>query len=197
MFCILGCMSVSLSAFLQAVHPLEPAVMEEFVAAFSPVQFKRKTLLTREGETQRNLYFVTEGIQRSYYLKDAKEHVIAFTYPPGFTGIPESFITQTPSKYFLECLTDSQMLRISYEKLQALVEKHRSIERLFRKATEQVLIGFIDRQYELMGYSIEERLRAFLERSPHLLGMVPQKYLASYLGIDASNFSRLLGKIRM
>lgn len=186
-----------LKLFLSQIHPLEEPVLEKLVAAFTEHEYKRKEIITREGQTEKYLYFVLEGIQRSYYIKEDKEHVIAFTYSPSFSGIPESFITQTPSKYYLECITDSKMLRLSYSNLQGLMEEEREIERLFRKATELVLIGFIHRHYELMAYSIEERFKAFAERSPHLFGMVPHKYLASYLGMNATNFSKLLGKVML
>ena len=66
-----------------------------------------------------------------------------------------------------------------------------------RKATEKVLTGLIQRHYELLALSMEERFKALMQRSPHLLNMVPQKYLASYLGIDSTNFSKLLGKVKI
>ncbi len=186
-----------LRAFLNQIYPLDERVMNKLLSAYNERDFRRKEILTREGQIEKYMYFVLEGIQRSYYIKEDKEHVIAFTYPPSFSGIPESFIMQMPSKYYLECITDSKMLRLSHTSLEQLMEEEREIERLFRKATELVLVGFIHRHYELMAYSIEERFKAFAERSPHLFGMVPHKHLASYLGMDATNFSKLMGKVKL
>jgi len=186
-----------LREFLNAIHPLGEEAMQSLLRAWTPKTFGRKACITAEGQTERCLYFVVEGVQRSYYIKDGKEHVIAFTYPPSFSGIPESFITQTPSLYFLESITPSRVLRLSFEALQKLMDDHRDIERLFRKATEYVLIGLIHRHYELLACSMEERFRIFVQRSPHLLTMVPHKHLASYLGIDPTNFSKLLGSVRV
>lgn len=186
-----------LRAYLHAIHPLPPLSFQKLMQAFKPATFNRRQLITSEGQTEKYLYFVLEGIQRSYYIKDDKEHVIAFTYPPSFSGIPESFITQQPSRYFLETITASKMLRISHEKLQALMDEDREIERLMRKATELVLIGLVQRHYELLAYSIEDRFKAFAERSPHLFNMVPHKHIASYLGINATNFSKLLARVRI
>ncbi len=77
------------------------------------------------------------------------------------------------------------------------MKEHRALETLFRKATEQILIGVLQRHYELMAFTIEERFRAFMKRSPHLLNMVPHKDLASYLRIDPTNFSKLLASIKI
>jgi CRP-like cAMP-binding protein len=181
--------------FLNHLYPIPDDILEAYSALWKPIEMKKKDLITREGQTERYMYFVLEGIQRSYYINKGKEHVIAFTYPPSFSGMPESFISQTPSRYFLECLTDSSFLRISYEDHQQMLKKHRAIETAFRIGTEKLLVGMLDRYYELLAFDIEERFKAFTTRSPHLLNMVPHKHLASYLRIDPSNFSRLMGKI--
>lgn len=187
----------TLKAFWRKIHPLSEEEEQDFLTAWKRVSFKRKEIITAAGDTERYLYFVLEGIQHSYYIKDGKAHTMAFTYPPSFSGIPDSFISQQPSPVSLECITPSSMLRIPYYQLQKLIEKHRGIEAFFRKGTERLLVGILQRHYELLALDIEERFRVFVQRSPHLLNMVPQKYLASYLGIHPTNFSKLMGKIRI
>ena len=61
----------------------------------------------------------------------------------------------------------------------------------------QVCAGTLERQIELMIYTAEEKFKTLLTRSPHILQLVPQKYLASYLGIDATTFSKLLGTVKL
>lgn len=183
--------------YLKSIHYLPAQSLKKIVEAFRPVEFNRKEVITWEGQVEKYLYFVLEGVQRSYYIKDGKEHVIAFTYPPSFSGIPESFLTQQSSKYFLDAITPSKMLRLSYDTLQAMLEEDHHVERLLRKATETVLIGLVQRHYELLAFNMEERFGAFVKRSPTLLNMVPHKDLASYLGINATNFSKLLSRSKI
>jgi hypothetical protein len=59
-------------------------------------------MITECGRTEPYLYFVKEGIQKSYYQNEDKQHIMFFAYSPSFSGIVESFLTQTPSKYNLE-----------------------------------------------------------------------------------------------
>lgn len=183
--------------FTSPIHPVDPEIIDRFLYEWTPVEFKRREIITREGQTERYLYFVLEGIQRSYRAHEDKEHVLAFTYPPSFSGIPGSFLTQSPSKYFLESVTESRMIRVRYKKFNNLIESDRQLERLFRKATELILAGVLDRHYELLAHTIEERFKLFTKRSPHLLTMVPHKHIASYLGIDPTNFSKLLGRVKI
>lgn len=183
--------------FLSKIHLIENAILEEYISSWTEYCVPKNTIMTAKGDTERFMYFVLDGVQKSYYLNGHKEHIITFTYFPSFSGIPESFLNQSPSNYFLSTITDSKFLRISFKKHQDLMSKHRSIETLFRKATELLLVGTLNRYYELMAFDIQTRFYSFTTRSPHLLQMVSQKDIASYLRIDPTNFSKLLGSTKI
>jgi CRP-like cAMP-binding protein len=187
-----------LKKMIFAVHPLSPEEWQDIAVIWQPVSYKRKTVLTAAGETERHLYFVLEGVQRAFYV-DAHhpEATVVFTYPYSFSGIADSFLTQKPSRYFLETITASKMLRTTHQQIQQLMDKYHNIERWVRLSTSYALMGVLERQVELMTYSAEEKFRTLLKRSPHVLQLIPHKYLASYLGIDASTFSKLLATVRI
>jgi CRP-like cAMP-binding protein len=159
-------------------------------------KFAKGDFITVAGQTQRELYFVKKGVQMSFFDAGNKTHVIAFTYPPNVCAIPESFSFQSPSTYFLTCLSDSEMEYISFHQLQKLFDQSQNIERLFRRMTEAVLAALINRHIELHSMTMEERYITFCRRSPHLLQLVPHKYIASYLGIDPTNFSKLYNSVK-
>jgi len=187
-----------LKKMMFAVHPLPDGDWAAFSAIWQPVQYKRKTILTTAGETERYLYFVTEGVQRAFHLDDKHpEATVVFSYAPSFSGVLDSFLTQLPSRYFLETLTASKMLRTSYQQLEPLMDQYHSIERWVRLSLSHVVMGLLERQIELISYSAEEKFRILLKRSPHVLQLIPHKYLASYMGIDASTFSKLLASVRI
>lgn len=187
-----------LEVFLSKLYPLSATELKAFSTGWKPVTVKRKTILTAAGETERYLYFVIEGVQRAFYLgDDNKEATIVFTYPPSFSGVADSFLTQTASLYFLETLTASRLLRISYDDVQQLIQLYPNIQNLVFKATTFALKGALERQIELQCFSNEKKFKTLLKRSPHILNLVPHKYLASYLGMDATNFSKLLATVRI
>ena len=185
--------------FINALHPLKDEEMQRFLAAWQPVACKRKTILTAAGETERHLYFVIEGVQRAFFIgnNDRQEATIVFTYPPSFSGVADSFLTQTPSKYFLETLTSSNFLRSTHKQIDHLMNEYPAIQRMVLQLSAFALKGVLERQIELQCFSAEEKFKTLLTRSPHLLQMIPHKYLASYLGIDATTFSKLLGSVRL
>lgn len=186
---------VSFKTFLGKFYTINETVLDEYISLWKKVKVAKKQTLTVPGQVEKHLYFIQEGIQKSYYLHGNKEHIIAFAYPPSFSGIPESFFTQTPSRYYLESITDARLLRISYEQHLRFMTEHREIETLFRKVTESFLNGVIQRQHEIMALDMEDRFKVFVKRSPHLLQLLPQKDIASYLRIDPTNFSKLINRI--
>lgn len=187
-----------LKGMMDHVHPLEEHEWEEFASGWQPFAAKRKTIITAANETEKYLYFVTEGVQRAFYLKDNdKDATLVFSYAPSFSGVLDSFLLQQPSKYFLETLTYSEFIRTTFTQVNELMKKYHNFETFVRKSLAITIAGVLERQIELQSFSAEEKFRVLLKRSPHVLQLIPHKYLASYLGLDATTFSKLLGSVRV
>jgi CRP-like cAMP-binding protein len=184
-----------LEKFVKSIVQLDEASFRQLAEIWVPCSEKRKTILTYAGNTERYLYFVTEGVQRVYYSDEqGREATIVFTYPLSFAGVADSFLTQTPSKFFAETLTPSVFLKTNFLQLNELMQQNRNIEKLISIATNYAFAGVLERMVEIQCFSAEEKFNALLKRSPHLLHLIPHKYIANYLGMDATNFSKLLGK---
>jgi CRP-like cAMP-binding protein len=183
--------------FFNKIHKTDPEILEEYISYWSEYSLPKKTIMTKPEQTESYIYFVEEGVQKSYYLNDGKQHVMFFAYNPSFSGVMESFLTQTPSKYYLETITQSKFLRLSYIKHNELINKHRQLETLFRIITERFLVGIIERHHQLMAFDVQSRFTTFIKRSPHLLSIVSHKDIASYLRIDPTNFSKMMNNIRL
>lgn len=185
-----------LNDLLKSVYKLSPAECEMFCSVWQSLEARRKEILTSAGDKERYLYFVNEGVQRVYYNDESgREATIVFTYAPSFGGVLDSFLNQTPSRYFYETLTPSVFLRAGYEDIKKLMNDNPLIESMILSGVTQSLSGVLERLVELQCFSSEEKFRKFLLRSPHMLQLVPHKYLANYLGIDPTNFSKLINKI--
>jgi CRP-like cAMP-binding protein len=182
--------------YLRFFHDIGRDDYELLTSRMRRKSFRKGELITTPGQVQKEVYFIRKGVQMSYADAGDKTHVIAFTYPPNLCAIPESFSSQTPSKYFLTCLTETEADALSFDDLQALFDQSRQLERLFRRMTEAVLAGMINRHIELHSLTMESRYVTFCQRSPHLLQLVPHKYIASYLGIDPTNFSKLFNSVK-
>ena len=183
---------------VHAVYPLPQDDLEAFSRAWRVKTTSRKQVITASGQQENYLYFVTTGVQRIFYLDEqGKEATILFTYAPSFGGVIDSLLLQQPSKYYYETLTNSAFLQLSFKELEGLMKSRPSVEAFIRKALSISLSGLLERIVDLQCYSSEEKFKKLLQRSPHILQIVPHKYLASYLGMDATNFSKLINSVRI
>jgi CRP-like cAMP-binding protein len=188
----------SLKQLTLSIQPLSDEEWDAFSKIWKPFSAKRKEVITAAGEKEKYLYFVVEGVQRVYYFDEQhREATLVFTYAPSFGGVLDALMLQQPSRYSYETLTASVFLRASYHDLQTLIKSHSSIELLIRQGITGAFTGVLERLVELQCFSTEERFRRLLQRSPHILQLVPHKYLANYLGMDATNFSKLMNKVKM
>ncbi|GAB2787062.1 Crp/Fnr family transcriptional regulator [Rhabdobacter roseus] len=188
----------ALRQLVDAVHPLPQEAWADFATIWKPYTARRKEMLLAAGERAAYLYFVQEGVQRVYWYDDqGREATLVFTYAPSFGGVLDALLLRQSSRYYYEALTPSVFLRASVEDLFAQMQAHSAVEVLVRQGLTHALAGVLERLVELQCYSSEEKLRELLRRSPHMLQRVPHKYLANYLGIDATNFSKLINQIRI
>jgi CRP-like cAMP-binding protein len=188
----------SLKTLVNGISQLNEADWEAFSLIWKPYNAKRKEIITVAGDREKYLYYVVDGVQRVYYYDEQdREATLVFSYPPSFGGVIDSFLLQQPSKYFFETITPSVFLRASFDAVSSLMQNRIGIELMIRKGLTYSFAGLLERLAELQCFSSEEKFRRLLKRSPHILGLVPHKYLANYLGIDPTNFSKMVNRIRI
>ncbi|QNF34722.1 Crp/Fnr family transcriptional regulator [Adhaeribacter swui] len=189
---------LQLKQVMNATAPMPETDWEEFSSFFKPFAAKRKEVLTKAGETEKYLYFVTEGVQRIFYYDDQnREATLVFTYAPSFGGVLDALLLQQPSRYYYETLTPSVFLRAAISDILPITNQRPALSFLIRQGVTHALSGVLERLVELQCFTSEEKFRQLLRRSPHILQLVPHKYLANYLGIEATNFSKLINKVRI
>ena len=152
--------------------------------------FQAGEVLLKEGDTASECYLVLEGCVRSYYLLDGNDRTATF-YTENEPIVPISYINNSPSPHYLECLEDCLLSIGNEDKTQAFLTEYPRFAPLIGKISNQLLA---DRQQALDQFknlSPEQRYLKLLETRPDLMARVPQYNLASYLGITPQSLSRI------
>lgn len=178
-------------AFLNQFIKLSAEDFAELIAWTEPRQFEKKTILTKPGEVEEYMYFITSGLIRKYFLKKDYEIITHIVKEGGIIGSGESFLTGEPSRYFVETLEPTTAFAISRQKVEAMYRSSKKWEKLGRIMTTQYFVIQEMRLMDNIRYSTRERFVKFMKENTDLLQRVPQKYLASYLNIKPETFSRL------
>lgn len=158
-------------------------------------RFAKGTFVSKAGRIEQHFHIVQEGVQRLYFEHDGSELCLGFSYDGSWSGDYDSFVQQRPGRFHVQAVTDSVLLGISYTHLLRLYDRLPAMERFGRTILEEALVGRATRDIEQLSLSAEERYRKFLQRSPHLLQLVAQKDIASYLRMTPETFSRLRAKV--
>lgn len=187
-----------LEAYVKKHFSLSAGSLAEFLSPWRILHAERKEVLTAQGKQEKYLYFVLGGVQRVYALNsEGKEATLIFTYAPSFGGVLNAMLTEQSSQFFYETLTASSFLRAPALEIKKIMLANSEIAQMINLGVSGALGGVLDRLAELQLMSSEEKFISLLRRSPHILTLVPHKYLASYLGIDATNFSKLINRVKI
>ena len=158
--------------------------------------FDKKQLLVKAGEVEEYLNFIVRGLARMYFYKNKTEVITNIAREGEIISSSSSFLSGTPSNYYVETLEPSTFLSISRQQLEQAYKESPSIERLGRLMTTYFVLQKEEWELECMRLDTKERFLRFVGNNPELLLRVPQKYLASYLNMKPETFSRLKHLIR-
>ena len=166
-------------------------LLNSLIEAAEQKVISKGDFLLREGETERNLYFIKTGAIRIFYLTEYEEHTIRFGYDGSFINSLSSFIKGQPSEFYIQAIRKTTLLVISKQKLWEIINE--SDDRLKQYCTllETAITQQIDREIDILITSPSERLKRVLERSPDLFQHIPLKYIASYLRMKPETLSRI------
>jgi CRP-like cAMP-binding protein len=102
-----------------------------------------------------------------------------------------SFLTGQPSLYQIDALEDSELLLIEKSNWEKMFVEIPKFERLFRMLLQNAFISMQRRISDNMSLTAEERYKKFSTQYPLLEQRLPQRQIASYLGITPESLSRI------
>lgn len=175
---------------------LTPEEETFFLSKTETKQFKAKSILLSAGEIAKCTYFVNSGILRSFNINDnIIEHVLHFACEGWWIGDMYSYISEKPGNLFIEVLEDAEVVIITKENQQQLFQEIPKLERFFRILAENSLVAHQERLMDNLSLTAEERFEKFCSKYPTLIQKVPQKHIASYIGVTPEFFSKMKARL--
>jgi CRP/FNR family transcriptional regulator, anaerobic regulatory protein len=171
--------------------PLSELEKDALLSVLTYKEFDKDEHLTRQGETENYLYFILEGCIRNYTLHDGEDYSLDFYFTGSFTNSYMSFLVREPSTVNVQALIPSKVIRIEYNDVQQLYARFKNFESLGRIVTESLYIRRTRREFSFITQSAQQRYLSLLSSHREIVQHIPQKYIASYLGIKAESLSRI------
>jgi len=157
--------------------------------------FAKGEVLQSEGQVSSKAFFVKKGLLRSYSIdKKGKEHIYMFASEGWLVSDVESQVFKNKTVLFIDAVEDSEVYILNIDNVETSLTNTDNPADLVNPLLKRV--GVMQRRIlALMSSSAQERYESFLQIYPELPNRVPQKMIASYLGITPEALSVIRKKI--
>ena len=159
-------------------------------------RFSKGEILQYQGDKLTNAYFVKSGLLRSYIIdKKGKEHTFMFA-PEGWiiSDIGSQFTDET-SDLMIEVLENSEVEVFSTHFFSDIFHLYPEFSQDSAFVLMKRVATLQKRVIMLMSATAAERYEHFLQTYPNIVQRVPQKMIASYLGITPEALSTIRGNL--
>jgi len=161
-----------------------------------PLGIPARGFFLKEGQICDQMAFVGKGELRMFYItKEGKEINVEFFFENDFVASYQSFIRQAKSKYYIQALSDCELVTISHSALQNAYANSPYWQKFGRIIAEKVFSLAEQRTEGFLFCNAEERYLNLLQNRPIFLEKIPLYHIASYLGIEPESLSRLRKKL--
>lgn len=177
---------------IEEIIPLTDDEFEYVLKHFKSIKKRKHQYIVQEGEVVNREFWVISGCLKSYFFdQNGKEHILQFGMENWWITDYESFVKRTPSKIFIDCLEDCELLYINFDDREKLTAQMHKMERFWAKKSKFGRIALQNRILSLLKNSAKERYDLLLDQYPQLFQRVPKKLIAAYLGVSRETLSRL------
>ena len=167
----------------------EPEI-NQIISAFKIRAVKKGDYIIKENQVCRDYYFLESGLLRFVYHGTDIEETSWVLFEGSFFTEMVSLKSKSPTKMSLEALEPSLLLSINESRLDELCERVKSFEKYLRLTWEENLYQLLQMKLLQQFTSAKERYELLI-KDKRFSQRIPQKYLASILGITPYSLSRL------
>jgi len=182
-------------SFINHIVPITELDWILFDKRLSYKEYKKGTTISNTGEIENYMYFLVDGVTSIVHLKNGIEYILRFNFPISAFNSYSSFISRTPSLIAIETITDIKTFRMSYKDMQTLYDESPAAERVGRRLIELLYVQREMKELQMHSRTAEDYYCELLKTNKILIEKIPQKYLASYLGITPESLSRIKKKV--
>jgi CRP-like cAMP-binding protein len=154
--------------------------------------FEKGEMILMKGEVSSHVYFVLDGLLRSYSIDSkGKTHIIQFAPEQWWLSERNGILFNEESEFFLDAIENTKAIVLPRD---FITESAKIVPCMYELNASMLnnAIRFMQKRINmLLSATAEERYLNFIKLYPNLTLRVPQWMIASYLGITPESLSRV------
>jgi CRP-like cAMP-binding protein len=183
-------LSLYVDKIIRMIRELEK-ISPEYKSHLIVKRLEKGEFLLQEGAVCKSVWYVKEGLLKSFYRKNEKEIITFFGYPGMILASNQSFIMQEPCRDNIQAITDSTVYAINRESHFLLRDTYPLFLEI-DQAINEIYVMWLEERLRLIQFcTARERYAWLMQNEPFLIHQIPVTLLASYLGMTTETLSRI------
>jgi CRP-like cAMP-binding protein len=176
---------------LSTIEPLSDRFTRALKKEIVMLTLPKNHLLVEFAKVADHAFFLNSGFAMSFRFINGKKHVEEFYKDSRIILSPKSFFERRPSAESIQLLEQSEVLHITYASVMSLISLHPEADLIYRATMNLYYEESRERIHDLQHLNAVERYEKLHGMYPNIEQLVPQEYIASYLGIAPQSLSRI------
>jgi len=179
---------------IRKYHPISGEAEAAWDALLHRRMYAKGDYLIKEGQVPNKVSFICKGLAYQSYFPDEGEMIIKYFFPENrLAASIVATMTQTPSRFSIVAVEETVVLEYDFASFRKLVERHNDLALFY--------INYLERHWVIEKEPLEisfrtdtaaKRYEEFLTSYQHIIPRLKKYHIASYLGITATQLSRII-----
>lgn len=185
-----------ISFYLSVFKGLDLKDVYDLFKLSSTRKIKAGEVYIDEGSSSQKLAYIRKGLIRAYHIKPNGDDItLILRWENQFIASHDSIIFKQPSRFIYQALEDTIVLEMDYAKAEPILDNNPRLSATTKTILQHMLAETLQRVEMFVLCTPEERYLQLVQEKPDILNRVPNKYLATLLGITPVSLSRIRKRI--
>ena len=181
-----------LKEYFNSISTLSESTWDKISPFFKEDRLLKNEYFAEENKTAIQIAFLKTGVVRAFFInQEGKDYNKQFFVGQSIIGAYSSLLTGNVNLIAQQALTDCVIYTCDYVSLTKLYKECPDLERFARKIAEYYFLEKEKKEIEIVLLDASQRYILFKKEFPTLEQQIPQFHIASYLGISATQLSRI------
>jgi CRP-like cAMP-binding protein len=182
---------VTLLDHARALLPRMDARWPRYARFLTTINVGSRTVILKEGEIPKKIYFVKKGCLRASMSARGRDITFQFFFEGDGVASIEGFRSAQPSLIRITTIEPCELMVLQKEGFEMILRENPDVKDLLLEMAFRRFGDYARLFLSSLRDTPRQRYLALMNNDPRIIERVPQRYIASYLGITPVSLSRI------